>query len=501
MGTVVDAYAPPDITRPEQLDSYEVGVDYGSVGMQLYIKKDGLASMLKRRNDAGQTTDVKLLKASWLAQQGYNHRANLPFRQELEKHEKEAFVSEEEIDVMLEDVEEAAGQKLLHRMLFPPILVLSYCWGSPAHPDPTGSLLAKLAPVLEWYLSERARAYDGHLSENRKERGVAARGEYKSHECGVFMDFYSLYQGERTPMEMKSFSRALGRMDEWYGHAGTVSLLMSETPLDWGHLAEERKYHMRGWCTFERTVSALAKPAYHLLDVGNFPRQFDGASGTITCGNSKHTQKWADQACPFAAKSRDMLAKQAEGVIGVHRGGTLGEIVRNSRPAPLAPGAPFAELIGTRAFSYDLDKGVISSLYDRVGLRVLGSSKNLNFYGVVGWEAGDFAQLGRTLGFCNELQVLGLGGMDMTPDQCAALFRVLAYDGALPKLRTLRLDSNKLGDVGSLCVAAALKSPGPCPRLAGPHGRIYFENNNATEKGKRALREACKTRRCLDVRL
>ena len=99
---------------------------------------------------------------------------------------------------------------------------------TPEHPDPSGSLLAQLAVVLEWYVSERARLHQNH-------------GEIKSFEAGVFIDFWSLYQGDRDEYENAMFFSALQSMDAWFGHAGTVTLLMTELPEDWGDVPDERK--------------------------------------------------------------------------------------------------------------------------------------------------------------------------------------------------------------------------------------------------------------------
>ena len=56
----------------------------------------------------------------------------------------------------------------------------------------------------------------------------------------------------------------------WYGHAGTVTVMMTVLPDDWQPVPPERLYRARGWTFFERQVSSLAKVGVHVLDAGLF---------------------------------------------------------------------------------------------------------------------------------------------------------------------------------------------------------------------------------------
>ena len=166
---------------------------------------------------------------------------------------------------------------------------------SPEHPDPRGSLLEKLAPVLEWYASERA-------------------GQGLDPEFCVFVDFWSMYQGkQRTEAQLAAFGRALGRMDEWYGHVGTTTLCMTKLPDDW---KVDRTYDSRGWCFFELKVSSVGKKAAQCLDAGRFVRTYDGE---------------------FASKTREQLADQAEKVNVVSKESTLATLVQGFRRPPSHP--------------------------------------------------------------------------------------------------------------------------------------------------------------------
>ena len=249
------------------------------------------------------------------------------------------------------------------------------------------------------------------------------------------------------------------------GHANTVTLLMTAVPDDWGELPAERRYDGRGWCFFERCVSSLAKRAAHCLDVGRFPKRFDG---------------------DFAAKSRDQLAAQAEPRHLLHAQDTaaaaappppaaaigLGDhpwlypslegatptltaCATRSRTAPAPPGAPFESLLEARAFTVEADRHTVAALYERVARRVLHGSVLLNYNGVQGWAATDFAQLGAALGLCKAARTLAMIGMGMDAASVGGFFEALPR-GALPSLVEWDLWGNALGSDGVGAIAAAL---------------------------------------------
>ena len=235
-------------------------------------------------------------------------------------------------------------------------------------------MLRKLAPVLEWYLSERAAVPrsddatgDGH-----------AEVEY---DCGVLIDAYSLYEGcdartstresaagARLTVGEASYARASMRMDEWYGHCATVVLAMDAEPEDWPH---ERRYSSRGWCTFECVAAQMLKPPVHFLRVGHFPRAFDGSFDGIPEGNFVGAiVSGADQPGQFAAKDRFTLAKQAERARGL--GGTLAACISRTQQPPIAPGAPMSARLTGKLFSLpDPDALLVISLHDQLARRGL----------------------------------------------------------------------------------------------------------------------------------
>jgi hypothetical protein len=61
-----------------------------------------------------------------------------------------------------------------------------------------------------------------------------------------------------------AFRRALGSMDLLYAHQLTVKFRLTRSLSD----ATGLPYDERGWPFFETTVSRLASPAWHVLDLG-----------------------------------------------------------------------------------------------------------------------------------------------------------------------------------------------------------------------------------------
>eukprot|EP00961_Rhodomonas_salina_P085445 1147789-Rhodomonas_salina.1 len=97
---------------------------------------------------------VALLKGSWMAENWHILREAGMNRQELLRRHPEAFADANMVRKILREVEIAATWD---RCLYPGLVVMSYCWQTPAHPDPTGSLLQTLSPMLRWYANQRAK--------------------------------------------------------------------------------------------------------------------------------------------------------------------------------------------------------------------------------------------------------------------------------------------------------------------------------------------------------
>ena len=138
------------------------------------------------------------------------------------------------------------------------IIVLSYCWASPEHPDPENRLLANVSEFLAYLDMSRHFADDNPIA---KEFNVGDR------EVLVFWDWPCLYQkkdGGITPQQLDSFKRGLQSVNVLYGHVGTLCLLCTE-----GHYPPGSRpdYKGSGWPYFESLVSTLVKDQDKAVDL------------------------------------------------------------------------------------------------------------------------------------------------------------------------------------------------------------------------------------------
>ena len=129
------------------------------------------------------------------------------------------------------------------------IIVLSYCWASPEHPDPDNKLLGNVCEFLAYLDVSR---YFGDDPVDR-ELNIGDR------EVLVFWDWPCLYQkkdGDITPLQLDSFKRGLQSVNVLYGHVGTLCLLCPERQYPSGSRSD---YKGSGWPYFESLVSTLIK--------------------------------------------------------------------------------------------------------------------------------------------------------------------------------------------------------------------------------------------------
>ena len=143
------------------------------------------------------------------------------------------------------------------------IIVLSYCWASPEHPDPENRLLANVCEFLAYLDVSR---HFGADDPSVKRLDVADR------EVLVFWDWPCLYQkkdGGVTPLQLDSFKRGLLSVNVLYGHVGTLCLLCTE-----GHFPPGNRpdYKGSGWPYFESLVSTLVKDQNKAV---NLPRALE----------------------------------------------------------------------------------------------------------------------------------------------------------------------------------------------------------------------------------
>jgi len=130
-----------------------------------------------------------------------------------------------------------------------PVLVLSYPWLDPEHPDRQGEQLGRIVPILERMLPS------------------CGGDEFT---VGVLWDYMSLPQPVRTPAEAERFASGLQALTEWYAHPYTHTLLLT-TPLPTGALYKSlRPYEQRGWCEAERRTCGISKCTHCLWDLRGY---------------------------------------------------------------------------------------------------------------------------------------------------------------------------------------------------------------------------------------
>lgn len=196
---------------------------------------------------------VRLVKMSWLISYAKTKKP-LPRRQEMPS---DAFIT---VSALKKLHDKCKDQRVL------PIITISYCWLTCAHPDPKANHLQTVAKVLE----RKAKMY--------RQNGF--------EEMGVFWDWLSLFQknpalwapcvlqadaelnsadrkicdqyhASRTEAESKTMHYALSKtMDLWYAHQGTTVYLLSVLPPG---STRTVTYDQSGWTTFERCSAEQIK--------------------------------------------------------------------------------------------------------------------------------------------------------------------------------------------------------------------------------------------------
>ena len=116
---------------------------------------------------------------------------------------------------------------------------VSYPWLSKRHPDPDRFHLNTLAPLLK------------------------ASARHRGMKLVVFLDFFCLFQGERTSAQAELFKQGLRAINVIYGQQHVKVWCLTRVPR---HVDVD--YFGRGWCTFELTIASVLKVSNNLLDMG-----------------------------------------------------------------------------------------------------------------------------------------------------------------------------------------------------------------------------------------
>ena len=378
---------------------------------------------------------VVLLSGKWLLKRAAELRAvsreerfemKLPRRQDLERDHPEAFLGGDpsKCPQTLEDL--PRGPPVINNPL--PVISVSHCWHSKAHPDPYGDNLLALADAIEARIKVGKDEKEAVLSNDPARQEAAAKalkelgGSAPDTEFGVFMDWVSLHQrgeggADRTEDEDHAFSTALARMQLWYAHQKTLVYLLTATPTEW--IAERKAkgesdpipHKGRGWPTLERLVCMLVK--------------------------SHSSKSWAT-------------------IVNV------GDPKDRPKP-PLTP-KDFKRLLKKLTFTNGADKEVVNELYTKTIETALGDQKVLRYAGL-GWGDEEIKQLCKVLPLCHSLESLNLKGTSnrYTSASAKMLANVLGKRKNLPNLMNLGVGcvANEKGLVRNLTSEKATGRPEP----------------------------------------
>ena len=325
-----------------------------------------------------ETGHVRLLKASYLMKLS-DANGVLSRRQELPP---EAFISVEELKRLY-------GEGNRDGVL--PIIAISFCWETAAHPDPRGKQLVTVATTLKREMGKYARFFS---------------------EMGVFWDWAALsqrdprlwtpacmkedadltpdeeqqkrkYEASRSEEETTGFRYALHEtMDLWYAHQGTTVYMLTELPEG---TTREVGYADSGWTTYERRSAEQIKKVY------------------------LYEAKWK--------LVLDLGAEDAE----------------KSRNWPLDPGG-FDALIDTKKFTNGADKKAVKTLFRKMSVNQLAGIEVLDFEGIAVPTVEDAEQLGRCLNLCKSLDECNLTNVGLTAETCRALCSTLTNEAHIEKL-------------------------------------------------------------------
>jgi hypothetical protein len=339
---------------------------------------------------------VRLVDARYLIKLAKKRGGKLHRRQDLPE---EAFLKLPELKVM----DSGPGQSLR-------VVVVSYPWLQPDHPDPRGETLRLLACVLKAYIAQRGGT------------------------CGVFLDFCSLMQKgpngeERTPAQAKLFGLALGNLSDWYSHPKTTVLKLTKMPEGYpkgftfvkGTVPNTADYYGRGWCFKESSVANMVKYYEYSLDLGKL--RDDTMTRTGIPG-----QAW----------------------------GSMVSDCKAGRAPPMTP-EDFATELERKSFtSKKADLPTVGGLYKAAYTKRFATATKLD-YGSLGWGDAEVISLSKVLesGAIPNLEQLWLNWNQIGDVGMQALAGAVS-NGALPKLNILFITSPS-AELKALCSSKSIK--------------------------------------------
>mmetsp|Transcript_24296 Transcript_24296/g.80755 ORF Transcript_24296/g.80755 Transcript_24296/m.80755 type:complete len:415 (+) Transcript_24296:151-1395(+) len=340
-----------------------------------YADPDEIFRLLRPPADGGLVR-VKLLNSAWLLERAAKVRAAkseeeraalaLPCRQVLESEAPEAYFTGDEVEALPRS-ECGAGMGNPNALA---VACASYCWSTPGHPDPQGSTLLLLADAID-----KLQRGEGRYDHQRLPTP-----------CAIFLDWTALPQKpggrERDELERAAFGETLGCMQVWYAHMLTTSVLLTAP------IAGYVPYGNRGWPSFERLVSMIAKPNTPMV----WPLIVDVGEGRGDC-------------------------------------------------ARLAPQTveQFGALMRTKTFTNGSDCDVVIELYRQTVETVLASAPALKMLFNAHWGDDEMRSVAALLPLCVEVGVVDfqLSFRELTDDGLGALTAVVKAGRVPPKVKKI----------------------------------------------------------------
>jgi len=266
------------------------------------------------------------------------------------------------------------------------MIVLSYGWISPKHPDPERFHLSRLLKYLKRYKIQMKST--------------------EIFDCCTFWDYASLPQEPRSEVENVLFKRGLAIINLLYSAPKTLVLQLKEMPVI-GTDVKLINYDLRGWCTFEEICSSVQKRSLLLVDLSRITESLDG--------------------------NDDFHEITAHAVAG--------------RRPPVHPDT-MEQILKSKKFTNGADRDMVVSLYREFFREVCKSLSQLHFQKIgtgAGWGPKEAAQLADSLQEFRSCATLQLSGHPFEDAGVISIARALPN---MPCLKKVDFDGCTFGTAG-----------------------------------------------------
>ena len=332
-----------------------------------------------------------------------------------------------------------------------PIIMESYMWLQPDHPDPRGHNLTQTVFMLKALTCQRPQQL--------RNFGASTYGPGYTQRFGVFVDWLSMHQKPRSQEEDGWFGTALDNLGHLYSHPHTIVIRCTKLPVDYpkGYIlpdnANRAEYADRGWPFTETAWSSLIKSRNQNFDLG----MLSGMAWPML--HSIH------EVCTKGVRTMPLLPEEFNAALEVkrftngkedhprcselyrkafdHRLGSATILKLNSLNFGDSDMAQLARVIATQVFKFVRSLVLHSNNISAPGIQVLAASIKTS-----------------TL---PKLQYMYLGG-NMIGDEGAEAIASMLANGNVPLLKELDVRDSQIGPKGLHALADAIAS-GAVPYL------------------------------------